>query len=163
LTNANQQHFGGSAFDLSEVERHSAEFSQVQVCHHVSREVGHEHRRHGRRRAANREPLLHRRQIDDRDCIGTVQRLGTVRHLGTIQHAGSIRHLGIGDIRVGAVSRAGSVGGFLGKRCEFDVGGFKLFDQRWRQELLGEHFPVEWDLHTFGAKSAGCQRQRVQS
>ena len=63
------------------------------------------------------------------------------------------------DIR--EISCAVSVGGFRGKHSDFDLGEFDSFDQRWRQELLGEHFAGQWNVHTFGSKSAGCQGQWV--
>ena len=74
----------------------------------------------GRRRAGNRERVTYRRQIDDRNLLGSIQHLSAV------------------EVRVGEVScAASSVGGFRGKHRDFDLGEFDLFDQRWRQELLG--------------------------
>ncbi len=133
---ANQQHSDGSAFGCRQFESRCDDFTQVQVCL--------EHCR-GQPCDGNRERVIYRRQIDDRNPIGSIQPFGTV------------------DLRVWAIRCAASVGSFRGKHCDFHLGEFDLFDQRWRQELLGEHFAGQWNVHAFGAKSAGCQRQRVES
>ncbi len=132
---ANQQHFDGNTCGSRQSNRRCDEFAKIHVCH--------ERRR--RRCAGNCGRVTSRRQIDDRVPLGRIQHIGAV------------------EARVGAVRSAASVGGCRGKHRDLDPGEFDLFDQRWRQELLGEYFPGQWNVHAVGFKSAGCQRQRVES
>jgi hypothetical protein len=99
---ANQRHIDTHAQCCKQVGHRHTEFGQVHVCRH-------EHASH-RRRPADRERAVYRRQIDYVNVLGNIQYIDSV------------------EARVGAILRATSVSGFRGKRGDFDLSEFELFD-----------------------------------
>jgi hypothetical protein len=133
---ANQQHFDGRTHRCDPAGRRRNESSQVPLCCHEYAPC---------RSPDNRERVISCRQDDDLDDLGNICSTDS------------------SEVWVRAVLRAASVRGFRGKHGDFDFGELDLFDERRRKELFGEHFAGQRNVHTVGSKSAGRERERIES